>query len=112
MDEKRIPAGIVSVVLTLLVLAGCDGDQKPQPAAEPITRLGKFYVGMPWEEATKYLHKDVEIQKPGIVWERDPERGEPMYLVEGKYKDFVLTLDHTKSIIRIDRVDPRRRKDE
>ena len=98
--------------MTLLVVAGCDGGQKPELRAEPITRLGKFYVGMPWDEATKYLHKDVKAQKLGKVWERDPERGEPMYWIEGKYKDFVLTLDHTKSIIQIDKVDPRRSRDE
>ena len=88
------------------------GGQNHSNPQIPITRLGKFYVRMPWDEATKYLHKDVKALKFGKVWERDPERGEPMYWVDGKYQDFVLTLDHTKSVIQIDKVDPRRRRDE
>jgi hypothetical protein len=113
MDEKRKPVGIISVALTLLVLGGCGGGQKPQSRAEPITRLGEFYVGMPWEEALIYLPKDPELHHFERLFKDSPKRGEAMYYVLAKYvtedeekngdkvNKIVLTLDHTKTIIRI-----------
>jgi hypothetical protein len=75
---------------------------------EPITRLGEFYVGMPWDEARKYLPMNPEYLPFERFHENGPKRGEPVGYVktkhweEGGQRNILLMLDSTKSIIRID----------
>jgi hypothetical protein len=75
---------------------------------EPITRLGEFYVGMPWDEATKYLPTNPEYEQFERFYENGPKRGEPVGFVKTKHREedgqpnILLVLDDTKSIIRID----------
>ena len=104
--EKRRRVWSAAIVAALMV-AGCG---KPE-RAEPFTRLGEFYVGMPWEEATKYLGDDVEVHKFGILYKEDPKRGEPVYGVRDEDKNVALMLDNSKTIIRIDKIDLSRNED-